>query len=141
MHFCLNIKAKVTSTIMNNEVLIIEDDIINQLILKKMLSRRQVIAHEAENGAIGLDVLKAQKNISHVVLDLNLPVMDGYAFIEHLNRDESYNHLKIYILSCNPKTTFNAKVQKRNIDIKQVVRYYEKPLVVETLIDEILADK
>jgi len=125
---------------MNTEILIIEDDIINQLILRKLLSRHDVTTHEAENGAQGLELLKKEKNISYIVLDLNLPVMDGYSFIEHVSRDESLSHIKIFILSCNTKSAFTAKAQNRDIDIKQVVKYFEKPLMVEQLVEEIIAD-
>ena len=125
---------------MSTEILIIEDDIINQLIIRKLLSRHEVTTYEVENGAEGLEMLKKERNISYVVLDLNLPVMDGYTFIEHVSKDESLSHIKIFILSCNTKSAFTAKAQNRHIDIKQVVKYFEKPLMVEQLVEEIIAD-
>jgi len=125
---------------MAGEVLIIEDDIVNQLVIKKLLQKKSISTHEAENGQSGIDVLKKNPGIRHIVLDLNLPIMDGYSFIEYINAHDEYRHIKIYVVSCYAQSAFNAKMNNRNIELSQIVQYYEKPLAIQEMVETISAN-
>jgi|GEM_PF-1743667 len=125
---------------MAEEILIIEDDIVNQLVIKKLLQKKSISTFEAENGQVGIDILKSNPGIKHIVLDLNLPVMDGYAFIEYINAHEEFKHVKIYIMSCYTQSAFNAKMTNRHIGRSQVVSYYEKPLAIQEMVEFISAN-
>ncbi|MEG1931473.1 MAG: response regulator, partial [Pygmaiobacter sp.] len=62
-------------------ILIVDDAKINRALLRKMLSSRYQIL-EAENGQQALEQLMMPGNeIDAIVLDLIMPVMDGYAFL------------------------------------------------------------
>ena len=121
----------------NQEVLIVDDDMVTRLILRKMFNAKEIVTHEAENGKQALDVLEKQSNISCVVLDLNMPVMDGYSFIEHLSTESLHEEVKIYIMSGNPQTSFKAKMNDRNVDINRVIDYYQKPCTMTDLVERI----
>ena len=64
-------------------VLVVEDDVSTRLLVKRTL---QEVGHhvvEAENGQIGLDLLdEAEPDI--IILDLMMPVMDGFTFLDRL---------------------------------------------------------
>lgn len=58
------------------KILLVEDNIINQKIALKMLDKIGYTADTAENGAIGLEMVK-NNNYDIVLLDWHMPVMDG----------------------------------------------------------------
>lgn len=68
-------------------ILIIEDDKINREVLTKILGGQYTIL-TAENGGEGLEILKRQGQcISAVMLDIRMPVMNGYEFLQCVNSD------------------------------------------------------
>ena len=81
------------------QVLIVEDEFVNQQILG------QIIAQEyepvfANNGQEALDLLQSSEhNISLVLLDLNMPVMDGYQLLRIINDDERLKRIPVIVLT------------------------------------------
>lgn len=57
-------------------VLIVEDTLINQKVLTRMLSRLGYEAHVVEDGAQALDSLR-ERHYPMVLMDIHMPVMDG----------------------------------------------------------------
>ncbi len=57
---------------------------------------------EAENGKVALGLL-AEHPIGLVILDLNMPVMDGPSFLLYMRMDEGYKEIPVAIVSteCN----------------------------------------
>lgn len=66
-------------------VLIVEDQHINRQILNALLSVEYRVL-EAENGAVALDQLKEHEEIAAILLDLVMPVMDGYEFLRQFRQ-------------------------------------------------------
>ncbi|MEG2243949.1 MAG: EAL domain-containing protein [Erysipelotrichaceae bacterium] len=78
-------------------VLIVDDNQINRLILSKVLTNHYHVL-EAENGKVALDILSLQKdNIIAIMLDLMMPVMDGFEVLKRLRNDEQYVNLPIVV--------------------------------------------
>jgi CheY-like chemotaxis protein len=64
-------------------ILVVEDQKYNLLVLKKMLERLGINVIAAENGQVAVDICRENKHIDLVLMDLKMPVMDGYhAMIE-----------------------------------------------------------
>jgi len=57
-------------------VLLAEDNIINRLIARELLSNAGLVVEQAENGAIALE-LAAQQPWDLILMDMQMPVMDG----------------------------------------------------------------
>ncbi|NHT77987.1 sigma-54-dependent Fis family transcriptional regulator [Rhizobiaceae bacterium CRRU44] len=67
------------------QILVIEDDPVQRRILTGMIERLGHIAHVAENGRAGLDVLlRRGARIDVILLDLMMPEMDGHAVLAAL---------------------------------------------------------
>lgn len=67
--------------LLNNHVLVVEDNPMNQMVLKMMFKKwKNIEVSFANDGAEGLESL-AQKEIDIVLMDLQMPVMDGYEAI------------------------------------------------------------
>ena len=68
------------------QILVVEDDPIQRRLLKNAIERHGHVAHLAENGRLGLEVLKRNSDqINVIVLDLMMPEMNGIEFLGALN--------------------------------------------------------
>jgi len=78
-------------------ILIIDDSKLNRENLKDILSSEYEIL-EAEDGKKGLKVLeKKLKRIDLIILDLVMPVMDGYEFMENVTKNPRFKSIPIII--------------------------------------------
>jgi CheY-like chemotaxis protein len=67
-------------------VLIAEDNIINMMIAKKMLEDWKADVVTAENGAQAIEALKEDGNFDIILLDLEMPEVDGYTAIREIRK-------------------------------------------------------
>ncbi|MEG1502068.1 MAG: EAL domain-containing protein [Synergistaceae bacterium] len=79
------------------KILIIDDNKVNRKILYKILSKEYQL-FEAENGKVGIDFLKqTQNDISLVLLDINMPVMNGFEFLAVLKNDAMFSSIPVIV--------------------------------------------
>lgn len=85
-------------------VLVVDDNQINRQILKKILLDEYHII-EAENGQIALDILtKGETEFSAILLDLTMPVMDGYTFLRRVQDNSSIKNIPIIVTTSHSET-------------------------------------
>ena len=81
------------------QILIVEDNDINRMMLKEILADEYHIL-EAENGQIGLEVLeKNRETIALVLLDVMMPIMDGYTFLEKVKENKELSLIPVIIMT------------------------------------------
>lgn len=79
-------------------VLVIEDDVLTRGALSALLRREGYDVGIATNGAEGLVAFREQRP-DIILLDLYLPVMDGFEFMERLTAEEGRGRTKVLVLS------------------------------------------
>jgi signal transduction histidine kinase len=85
-------KAQHSATKMQNtdlsgmRILIAEDNVINMLIAKKIMADWNVNLTTAENGLKALQSLESDSNYNIILLDLEMPEMDGYTAVREINK-------------------------------------------------------
>lgn len=63
----------------DRNILIVEDNAMNILVVKKILRDFNVILNTASNGQEAVDIIKAgEQNFDIILMDIHMPVMDGY---------------------------------------------------------------
>lgn len=82
------------------KVLLVEDNEINQLVAKAMLEKYKIHVELAENGQVALDKIASDSCFKLVLMDVQMPVMDGYQATKRL-RDKGLTELPIVGLSAN----------------------------------------
>jgi CheY-like chemotaxis protein len=83
---------------MSTKVLTVDDSKAVRMILARHLRQFGVEIVEAENGAVGL--LKAKETMPNLILlDYNMPVMDGYSTLECLKKDPSTKAIPVIMLT------------------------------------------
>lgn len=84
---------------MSVKILIVDDYEDNRYTLKRRLKRDGYKeCDEAENGQIALEML-AQKQYDLVLLDLMMPIMDGFEVLEKMRLKAEYSHLPVIMIS------------------------------------------
>ena len=109
------------------KVLVVDDNKINRAILSKILSSEYEIL-EAENGKAALEKMKEQQDIMAVLLDLRMPVMDGYEFL-HVVRAEMHNDT-LPIIAITAMEGDSSEIQALNLGADD---YLVKPVVPITI--------
>ncbi len=88
----------VPSKLIDKQVLVVEDDEVTRDILCKMLKKHGWTVTQAENGQIALDRLESFKPVV-ILLDLMMPVMDGFEFLVHLRGMPELQNLPVVVLT------------------------------------------
>jgi PAS domain S-box-containing protein len=84
-------------------VLVVEDDAATREMLRRILEKAGWQVDEAENGRIGLERVAAATP-SLVLLDLMMPEMDGFAFVEELRRTRAGQRVPVVVLTAKTLT-------------------------------------
>ena len=80
-------------------ILVVEDNWINREILTEILSDSYTVL-EAENGQDALALLRKRgDDIALILLDIQMPVMDGYSFLDQIRGDENLSLIPVIVMT------------------------------------------
>ena len=83
-------------------VLLVEDNAINQQVARELLSAEGAMVSVAENGALGVAAVQAAQPVFDAVLmDLQMPVMDGMTATRRLRSDARFAQLPVIAMTAN----------------------------------------
>jgi PAS domain S-box-containing protein len=82
------------------KVLVVEDNDINQLCARELLEQAGAEVWIAENGQEAIDLLE-QQPIDCVLMDVQMPVLDGYSATRKLRKQEKFSRLPIIAMTAN----------------------------------------
>ncbi len=122
---------------MQMHLVIIDDDPIIRLLIIKMLDRLEVSFQkisQCENGKIGLNELEkvaGSKEKVIVLLDINMPVLDGWGFLDALEQNKCFGiyDLSVFIVSSSTDESDLTKAKEYDL----VRQFIHKPLELNTL--------
>lgn len=122
---------------MIKSICVIDDDQIYQIIIKKIISKAGIFESVLcyENGIKALEDLKdpAISLPSLILLDINMPGMDGWEFLDNLkdHRSDITRNTSIYIVTSSIAFSDRDKAKA----IPEVSGFISKPLSVSKLIE------
>lgn len=113
----------------DKKVLIVDDDIRNVFAMAQILEERGIKIMEAENGQVAIEMLKNNPDIDLVLMDVMMPVMDGYEAIKNIRNTPGIENV--------PIITLTAKAMKE--DYQKAIDagandFISKPVDVDKLI-------
>ena len=87
--------------IQQRQILIVEDNELSRYMMREILSDEYRIL-EAENGKKALDILVNHRDdINLILLDLRMPVMDGYSFLDKMREDSELALIPIIVMTAD----------------------------------------
>jgi CheY-like chemotaxis protein len=114
-----------------NKVLLVDDDEATNF-LAELAFRNLNIASEIEvasDGLIACEWIKQNNCPDIIFLDIRMPRMDGFDFLDNFSEMNVCKHVKIVMLTSSSR----AEDKKRALTYNAVVDYIEKPLTEELI--------
>ena len=105
------------------KILIADDDMKNVFVLASVLENQGATVIEVHNGKIALEVLRQNDEIDMVLLDIMMPVMDGYAALRAIRTDKRLKHLPVIVLTAKTLENERQKCLEAGAD-----EYVSKPV-------------
>ncbi len=123
-----NIKIDPTSL----KVLVVEDDQINQRLLKKMLNKLNIFPEVVSNGLEALEIQKLEQ-FNLIFMDINMPILDGIEATRLMRmKQDTYGRPYIIAVTANSVTGDEESCLNQGMD-----DYISKPIKKEHLINAI----
>ena len=88
-----------SSPTLGAKILLVEDNFFNRIIAKDFLELWGCEVIEATNGEEALDLLQVDSQIDLVLLDLQMPVMDGFETIKNIRNNKKWAALPVIALT------------------------------------------
>lgn len=83
-------------------VLLVEDNLVNQLVAKELLLNMDANVTIADNGQRALDIL-AEQNFDVVLMDIQMPIMDGLSATRNIRAQSKYQYLPIIAMTAHAR--------------------------------------
>jgi len=97
-----SVPLKNTDDLSNVKVLLVEDNLVNQLVAKELLISMNANVVIADNGQRALDSL-AEDTFDIVLMDIQMPIMDGLTATAEIRKQEQYQHLPIIAMTAHAR--------------------------------------
>jgi CheY-like chemotaxis protein len=110
-------------------VLLVDDDLRNTFALSKLLKKRGMNVVVADNGQMALEKLREDKAIELVIMDIMMPVMDGYQAMREIRADGSLRQIPIIALTARAMPEEQVQCMEAGAN-----DYLSKPVEVERLL-------
>jgi CheY-like chemotaxis protein len=113
------------------DILIVEDNQVNQKLIAFPLARAGFTYDMAENGAVALQKLAAD-SYRLVLMDIMMPVMNGYDATRAIRNDPRLKHLPIVALTANAMRGEEERCRAAGCD-DFIAKPYSKDVVLATI--------
>jgi two-component system chemotaxis response regulator CheY len=114
------------------KMLIVDDSVMIRKVIQAAVEKIGFEPLEVKNGQEAMDKIEKEYNdIALVLLDWNMPVLDGYSVLKNIKQNEKYSHIPVLMVTTE-------------VDRKRVIQaveagatnYLMKPFSQEDLIDK-----
>ncbi|TRX28722.1 response regulator [Flavobacterium franklandianum] len=125
---------------------IVDDDVIYQTIIQKLIKKAGVFSAHSSfmNGKEAINTLTNTIGESEylpdiILLDINMPVMDGWEFMEEIKLIKSKINKKIIIYIVSSSIAIEDKNKSKTFT--DIIGYIPKPISIEDLIAIVQSDE
>ena len=109
-------------------ILVVDDNNVNRIMLSRYLGRLNYEATLVENGRQALEKLQ-DEIFDLILLDVQMPEMDGYQVLEHLKADPRWREIPVIIISASGDVEHIKKGLSLEAD-----HYLAKPCKIEDIL-------
>jgi two-component system cell cycle response regulator DivK len=112
-------------------LLYIEDNAANRLLVRRVLEAEGYTVLEAADGPLGLEMVQDEPP-DLILLDINLPEMDGYEFVTRLRKIQGMEETPVIALTANVMKGDRERTLAAGCD-----GYIQKPIDVDALPEQV----
>ncbi len=116
------------------KILVVDDDMRNTFALSGALEECGSEVVLAGNGGIAIEALEREENINLVVMDIMMPIMDGYEAIAKIRQSRRYGEVPIVALTAMASSSDRGKCMDVGAS-----EYLTKPIDIDLLVARIEA--
>ena len=98
----------------NGNILVVDDDFSTRSLLGKMIKKEGWTVDLAENGKHAFEILRSKK-FELILLDLIMPVMDGFEFLKKIKKIKKYSKIPIVVVTSKDLTKDDYDLLKRDV--------------------------
>lgn len=104
-------------------ILIADDVAMNRMLIRSILKSKleNIVYFEAENGDVVINIVK-ENPIDLIILDLIMPVKDGFETLQYLKSNALYHHIPVIVNSALSEITSIEKTLEMG-----AIEYFTKP--------------
>jgi len=111
---------------LNHKVLVVDDSMIFRKQMDRLLKNLFYTVYTVAHGEEAIGMLETHPDISLVITDYNMPVMNGLELVQEIRKEKNKNELCIIALSSNEEEEVNALFLKQGAN-----DYINKPFSKE----------
>ncbi len=115
------------------KVLLVEDNLVNQMVAQELLKSMQADVVIANNGQEAIELL-TQHKIDVVLMDIQMPVMDGLTATKKIRTMEKYQHLPIIAMTAHARAEDHQQSLAAGMN-----KHIAKPVTYQVLFSTIKA--
>ncbi|WAH38278.1 ATP-binding response regulator [Alicyclobacillus dauci] len=118
----LSVLRKHAATPVSKTLLVVEDDDMSREMVQKLLGREGYRVIEAENGREAVETLRELGTDlpDAILLDLMMPIMDGFELLDILHDDEKWRSIPVVVLTARELTDEEREyLHKRTLQVLQ----------------------
>lgn len=112
--------------------LIIDDSRAMRRILTQIVEPLGYTTSQAGHGQEGLEQLQATPGVELVLVDWNMPVMNGLQFVQAVRKIAAYERIKLVMVTTETEPTQMARALMAGVD-----EFVMKPFTAEILLDKL----
>ncbi|HIF5960618.1 TPA: response regulator [Vibrio parahaemolyticus] len=109
-------------------ILLVEDDAINQVLISRLLTNKNINVIIANNGQEALDTL-ANIHVNGIIMDCQMPVLDGYTASKKIRQNPKHASLPIIALTANI-----SAIDKQKMFDSGMNDHIPKPIEIDRLL-------
>jgi signal transduction histidine kinase len=122
-----------TEGLSNLKILIAEDNPVNVLLMKKLLSKWKIDPTIAENGEVAINIFETG-NFDIILMDLQMPVMNGFDAAMQIRRLPDAKKANVPIIALTAAALLDIEEQVLNAGMND---YVSKPFKPEELMEKV----
>lgn len=115
-------------------ILLIDDDVDDQLYFREAIEeiKPECTCKIANNGLEGLQQIAISPTPDIIFLDLNMPIMNGYEFLENMKKNYAYHHIPVIIFTTSKNSADIERCRDSGASL-----YLTKPVDFATLCNKL----
>lgn len=113
---------------MSSTALVVDDSKAMRMILSRIVGSLGFTVHQAVDGLDGLRQLRSIDGIDLVLVDWNMPELDGIGFVRAVREDNTFDHVRLMMVSSEADRSRIVTALEAGAD-----EYAMKPFDVETI--------